>query len=237
METTRTQMKINLKKAQANAAGRADLFNHQNGLGSRNGATSPFFVRKSAGSSNSSHDGKSSHSGGSASPPAQKRQQTNNNTNMPFNQTNFNNRFNQMSINDLKSEKFSAPNSIIKERFFGSQNPHYNYNNNGFNRFGQNSVVKPNANNRLAQADFQDAQKIQQKEKAAQEATEKQQALQTLQQIQEAKPGNKRAILTDLPEYLYSIPALASFFEPYGEVAMPYLKRVPRTGDKCIMII
>lgn len=133
-----------------------------------------------------------------------------------------------MSINDLKSEKFSAPNSIIKERFFGSQNPHYNYNNNGYNRFGQNSVVKPNANNRLAQADFQDAQKIQQKEqKAAQEATEKQQALQTLQQIQEAKPGNKRAILTDLPEYLYSIPALASFFEPYGEVAMPYLKRVP----------
>ena len=48
-------------------------------------------------------------------------------------------------------------------------------------------------------------------------------AMQTLQQIQEAKPGNKRAILTDLPEYLYSIPALASFFEPYGEVAMCHI--------------
>ena len=47
--------------------------------------------------------------------------------------------------------------------------------------------------------------------------------MQTLQQIQEAKPGNKRAILTDLPEYLYSIPALASFFEPYGEVAMCHI--------------
>merc|ERR1711970_615186 len=51
-------------------------------------------------------------------------------------------------------------------------------------------------------------------------------AMQTLQQIQEAKPGNKRAILVDLPEYLYSIPALASFFEPYGEVAM--LQILPR---------
>ena len=86
-----------------------------------------------------------------------------------------------MSINDLKSEKFSTPNSIIKERFFGSQNPHYNNNNNNNNnnRFGQPSVVKPNANNRLAQADFQDAQnqmKIQQqkiREAESNNATEK----------------------------------------------------------------
>jgi len=155
-----------------------------------------------------------------------------------------------MSINDLKSEKFSAPNSIIKERFFGSQNPHYNHNNNNnnqgasannhFNRFGQTSVVKPNANNRLAQADFQDAQKIQQ-QKIQQQALAQQpqettatpdsKAMQTLQQIQEAKPGNKRAILTDLPEYLYSIPALASFFEPYGEVAMLQILPLQRMWD------
>merc|ERR1711937_731286 len=54
-------------------------------------------------------------------------------------------------------------------------------------------------------------------EKAAQKSVE---SLESLQQIQEAKPGNKRALLVDLPAYLYSIPALASFFEPYGEVAM-----------------
>merc|ERR1712127_749262 len=53
----------------------------------------------------------------------------------------------------------------------------------------------------------------------------------TLQQIQEAKPGNKRAILTDLPEYLYSIPALASFFEPYGEVAMLQILPMKRMWD------
>lgn len=52
---------------------------------------------------------------------------------------------------------------------------------------------------------------------AAQKSVE---SLESLQQIQEAKPGNKRALLVDLPAYLYSIPALASFFEPYGEVAM-----------------
>merc|ERR1712048_696110 len=55
--------------------------------------------------------------------------------------------------------------------------------------------------------------------------------MQTLQQIQEAKPGNKRAILTDLPEYLYSIPALASFFEPYGEVAMLQILPLQRMWD------
>jgi len=70
METTRTQMKINLKKTQTN--NNSSVFNVGNhpssgytsqGLGSRNGATSPFFVRKSNDrSSNSSHDGKSSHS-------------------------------------------------------------------------------------------------------------------------------------------------------------------------------
>merc|ERR1712066_426278 len=54
-------------------------------------------------------------------------------------------------------------------------------------------------------------------EKAAEQSV---QSLESLQQIQEAKPGNKRALIVDLPPYLYSIPALASFFEPYGEVAM-----------------
>jgi hypothetical protein len=224
MESNRNSMKINLKKSTNNRNNNNSVFNPvQNGLGGRNGATSPFFVRKShQGSSNSSHDGKSSHSGSAGgSPPVQKRTFG---LGLPRN-------LNQMSINDLKSEKFSTPNSIIKERFFGSQNPHYNNNNNNNNnRFGQPSVAKPNANNRLAQADFQDAQnqmKIQQqkiRESAeSNNATAESKAMQTLQQIQEAKPGNKRAILTDLPEYLYSIPALASFFEPYGEVAMCHI--------------
>merc|ERR1712066_1006363 len=65
-------------------------------------------------------------------------------------------------------------------------------------------------------------------EKAAEQSV---QSLETLQQIQEAKPGNKRAILTDLPEYLYSIPALASFFEPYGEVAMLQILPLQRMWD------
>ena len=184
MESNRTsQMKINLKKSTKNHS--HSVFNQagQNGLGGRNGATSPFFVRKSVHtSSNSSHDGKSSHSGSAGgSPPLQKR-----NIGGGGNHANFGlglptSRFSQMSINDLKSEKFSTPNSIIKERFFGSQNPHYNNNNNNNNnnRFGQPSVVKPNANNRLAQADFQDAQnqmKIQQqkiREAESNNATEK----------------------------------------------------------------
>jgi hypothetical protein len=55
--------------------------------------------------------------------------------------------------------------------------------------------------------------------------------LQTLQQIQEAKPGNKRALLVDLPKHLYSIPALASFFEPYGEVAMLQILPQKRMWD------
>lgn len=50
-------------------------------------------------------------------------------------------------------------------------------------------------------------------------------------QIQEAKPGNKRAILVDLPGYLYSIPALAGFFEPYGEVAMLQILPQKRMWD------
>lgn len=65
-------------------------------------------------------------------------------------------------------------------------------------------------------------------EKAAQESVK---ALETLQQIQEAKPGNKRALLVDLPPYLYSIPALASFFEPYGEVAMLQILPQKRMWD------
>lgn len=52
-----------------------------------------------------------------------------------------------------------------------------------------------------------------------------------MQQIQEAKPGNKRALLVDLPPYLYSIPALASFFEPYGEVAMLQILPQKRMWD------
>lgn len=238
--STRTQMKINLKKNQNSSVFNVNNVHQSNQgvpLGSRNGATSPFFVRKSDRSSNSSHDGKSSGSAG-GSPPTQKRNNA------------FNQRFNQMSINDLKSEKFSTPNSIIKERFFGSQNPNYNnYNqqqavapaNVQLNRFGQNTVVKPNANNRLAQADYQDAQKIQQQalkiqqqamvQQVQETATADSKAMQTLQQIQEAKPGNKRAILTDLPEYLYSIPALASFFEPYGEVAMLQILPMKRMWD------
>lgn len=57
------------------------------------------------------------------------------------------------------------------------------------------------------------------------------QSLEALQQIQEAKPGNKRALLVDLPPYLYSIPALASFFEPYGEVAMLQILPQKRMWD------
>lgn len=66
------------------------------------------------------------------------------------------------------------------------------------------------------------------KEKAAAESVK---ALETLQQIQEAKPGNKRALIVDLPPYLYSIPALASFFEPYGEVAMLQILPQKRMWD------
>jgi hypothetical protein len=57
-------------------------------------------------------------------------------------------------------------------------------------------------------------------------------SLETLQQIQEAKPGNKRALLVDLPAYLYSIPALASFFEPYGEVAMLQILPTKKMWDE-----
>jgi len=62
-------------------------------------------------------------------------------------------------------------------------------------------------------------------------AAESVKALETLQQIQEAKPGNKRALIVDLPPYLYSIPALASFFEPYGEVAMLQILPQKRMWD------
>merc|ERR1712178_229590 len=65
-------------------------------------------------------------------------------------------------------------------------------------------------------------------EKAAEQSV---QSLESLQQIQEAKPGNKRALIVDLPPYLYSIPALASFFEPYGEVAMLQILPQKRMWD------
>lgn len=65
-------------------------------------------------------------------------------------------------------------------------------------------------------------------EKAAEQSV---QSLEALQQIQEAKPGNKRALIVDLPPYLYSIPALASFFEPYGEVAMLQILPQKRMWD------
>lgn len=65
-------------------------------------------------------------------------------------------------------------------------------------------------------------------QKAAEQSV---QSLETLQQIQEAKPGNKRALIVDLPPYLYSIPALASFFEPYGEVAMLQILPQKRMWD------
>merc|ERR1711937_1116852 len=66
-------------------------------------------------------------------------------------------------------------------------------------------------------------------EKAAQKSV---QSLESLQQIQEAKPGNKRALIVDLPPYLYSIPALASFFEPYGEVAMLQILPTKKMWDE-----
>jgi len=65
--------------------------------------------------------------------------------------------------------------------------------------------------------------------KAAEKSVE---SLESLQQIQEAKPGNKRALLVDLPAYLYSIPALASFFEPYGEVAMLQILPTKKMWDE-----
>jgi hypothetical protein len=69
--------------------------------------------------------------------------------------------------------------------------------------------------------------------KEAKNAAEKSvESLESLQQIQEAKPGNKRALLVDLPAYLYSIPALASFFEPYGEVAMLQILPTKKMWDE-----
>lgn len=163
-----------------------------------------------------------------------------------------------MQISELKSEKFSAPNSIIKDRFFNSSGHATGY---GF----QPRSAAYNGSNRLANYDREmEAQAAalngamnrnnmhshftnqynhhpaHHQQNYAQPALNVMQptqpsadskAMQALQQIQEAKPGNKRAILTDLPEYLYSIPALASFFEPYGEVAMLQILPLKRMWD------
>jgi len=150
------------------------------------------------------------------------------------------NRFSMMSINDLKSERFNAPNSIIKDRFFNFNNNNNNSSNNSnwtrnnIRRESTSTTTDAESNkfthhphhhqNYHQQAGSQNSQLVKQQEQATAAANAA--AMQTLQQIQEAKPGNKRAILVDLPEYLYSIPALASFFEPYGEVAM--LQILPR---------
>lgn len=147
------------------------------------------------------------------------------------------NRFSMMSINDLKSERFNAPNSIIKDRFFNFNNNNNNNSNwtrNNIRRESTSTTTDAESNkfthhphhhqNYHQQANTQNSQLVKQQEQATAAANAA--AMQTLQQIQEAKPGNKRAILVDLPEYLYSIPALASFFEPYGEVAM--LQILPR---------
>jgi hypothetical protein len=177
-----------------------------------------------------------------------------------------------MQISDLKSEKFSAPNSIIKDRFFNSSG--HNVTGYGYQQ-PRNALY--NGSNRLANYDreLEAAQQSQQQQQAQvvpaaalngamnrnsmhnhftnqynhhpahhqqnylspplnvvqPQPTADTKAMQALQQIQEAKPGNKRAILTDLPEYLYSIPALASFFEPYGEVAMLQILPLKRMWD------
>lgn len=165
-----------------------------------------------------------------------------------------------MQISELKSEKFSAPNSIIKDRFFNSsghvtgygyqpQQPR-NATYNGTNRLAnydrelqaQQSAALAGAMNRNSmhsqftnQYNHHPAHHhqnyVQPMGNVQQQPTPDTKAMQTLQQIQEAKPGNKRAILTDLPEYLYSIPALASFFEPYGEVAMLQILPLKRMWD------
>jgi hypothetical protein len=172
-----------------------------------------------------------------------------------------------MQISDLKSEKFSAPNSIIKDRFFNSSGHNVaaaaGY---GYNQAQQPRAAAYNGTNRLANYDRE--LQAQQSHAALAGAMNRNgmhsqftnqynhhpahhnqnyvqpamggvvpqpsadaKAMQALQQIQEAKPGNKRAILTDLPEYLYSIPALASFFEPYGEVAMLQILPLKRMWD------
>merc|ERR1711937_94030 len=74
--------------------------------------------------------------------------------------------------------------------------------------------------------------------KAAEKSVE---SLETLQQIQEAKPGNKRALLVDLPAYLYSIPALASFFEFYSARMAKFIigilrKRLPILKFRCALL-
>lgn len=171
------------------------------------------FMRKNDQSSQSSHEHPSNNSG--------------------VRDNKIYNRFSMMSINDLKSERFSAPNSIIKDRFF-NYNSNWNRNarkSTGGNDFDKVSTTDESVNNTKFTHHPHHHQNYHQQQAVAQvapstTASTAATAMQTLQQIQEAKPGNKRAILVDLPEYLYSIPALASFFEPYGEVAM--LQILPR---------
>lgn len=99
----------------------------------------------------------------------------------------------------------------------------------GYNRFTPSINVVGNGYNISVDQMKKMTSSIQiDEEKAAQESVK---ALETLQQIQEAKPGNKRALIVDLPPYLYSIPALASFFEPYGEVAMLQILPQKRMWD------
>jgi hypothetical protein len=93
-------------------------------------------------------------------------------------------------------------------------NNNFNQMNNRFANFGINNSYNGFNNGNIYQhstAHQQPLPAVAPKNNAAETAAE---------ESQEAKPGNKRAILVDLPGYLYSIPALASFFEPYGEVAM-----------------
>lgn len=176
----------------------------------------------------------------------------------------MNHRMGAMQISELKSEKFSAPNSIIKDRFFNSSGhvTGYGYQTqqprnaayNGTNRLAnydrelqaqqqnhaalagainRNSMHSQFNNNQYNHHPAHHHQNYVQPviNSVAHQPTADAKAMQALQQIQEAKPGNKRAILTDLPEYLYSIPALASFFEPYGEVAMLQILPLKRMWD------
>jgi hypothetical protein len=165
-----------------------------------NGSNSPparsFFVRKNDQSSQSSHE-----------------------TNGPAANGKIYNKLSMMSLNDLKSERFSTQNSIIKERFFHGK-PDSNANKH------QEPIRGHGFHHPHHHQNFHAQQAATATTASTPSLAASAQAMQTLQQIQEAKPGNKRAILVDLPEYLYSIPALASFFEPYGEVAM--LQILPR---------
>lgn len=103
-------------------------------------------------------------------------------------------------------------------------NNNFNQMNNRFANFGVNNSYNGFDGNMYqhSTAHQQPLPPVAPKNNAAENAAE---------ESQEAKPGNKRAILVDLPGYLYSIPALASFFEPYGEVAMLQILPQKRIWD------